>query len=751
VDIEAVRARNRNTVPMVEGDVFLPNLGLEKYMSVSQRNSIRAALTTPPGSTSLVILPTGEGKSLTYLSVAKFGYEGSPGPDAVNLVVVPTIALAVDQKQAAIQYGLADRPRAFLGGDPHGTNNQIIEAIKDGTQGLLFAAPESVVGRLREPLEQSAKAGFLKVIVIDEAHLIDAWGALFRPEYQVLPGLRRSLIAESPQGKEPRTLLLSATVTQSALENMKALFGNDDGHGLKSSKEFQIISGARLRPEIEYWASTPCHQEVQSQRIEEALRHLPRPAIVYTSSVLDANNWFDHVREMGFQRVACMTGDTSSSERAKIVRGWRSGEIDLVVGTSAFGLGIDNPHVRTVIHACIPESLDRFYQEVGRGGRDGRTSISVVIPNHDDQAFAKRLHSSHITVDVGFNRWISMYKSAEPIGDRLYRLQVDLPPGDGPGRMDMVGDTNTDWNIRTLTMLANAGLIELRDVEIKRLNDEEHSSEEVESKYVQYQTVYVNNTAVSQKDTWLEKIEPFRTKHRGILDKGLSLMNEAVAGDKCVANVLFDTYRISDISGGYRSEIVPARACGGCQKCRQDNRLVYSRLPVPSKFSWDYDYIDDGRFADLLDANNRAVVFIPEIGKLSRTVKRRFRQKLASYIQKGFRSWVIEGEAPIELESIADDLIWPVIFASSWADAEFLPPGPRISVVHKDSLTSMDMLEADSNGFPQLFVLHEDTIHPEREDRLLKGNIPITWSSLDDFVKGGGIDERNHRPWQHPE
>ena len=104
----------------------------------------------------------------------------------------------------------------------------------------------------------------------------------------------------------------------------------------------------------------------------EALRHVPRPAILYVTRVVDAKAWRDRLEAEGFEHAELVHGETGANERDRILRGWRDGDIDLVVATSAFGLGIDYRHVRAVVHACIPESLDRFYQEVGRGGRDGR-------------------------------------------------------------------------------------------------------------------------------------------------------------------------------------------------------------------------------------------------------------------------------------------------------------------------------------------------------------------------------------------
>ncbi len=744
VDLSSSLALVRNKTMTTAGDPFLPALKVSDYRSGAQRTAVRAALTAPAGSTLLVTLPTGEGKSLVYLSVAKLGYENFPGPDGVTLVVVPTVALAIDQKQAAAEHGLVDRPRAFLGGDPDGTNNQIIDSIKNGTQGLVFAAPESVSNRLRGPLEDAAKAGYLKAIIVDEAHLISAWGANFRPEFQVLSGLRRSLINVSPKGREPRTILLSATVTQDAFETMRSLFTD------KSSAEtkFGVVSGARLRPEIEYWAAESSSESIRIKRVEEALHHLPRPAILYTSRVKDAEEWFDRVTALGFRRVAKMTGHTSTSERNDIIDGWRSGRIDLVIGTSAFGLGINNQHVRTVIHACVPESLDRFYQEVGRGGRDGRASISVVIPSHVDHRVSKNLASSPlISVDVGFGRWQSMYHHAETktlSGNRLYRMRVDVPPADGVGRMDMVGDQNTAWNQRTLAMLANTGLIELRDFESTRIEQPEPielgsaGKSNIPAEYAHFQTIYVRDPRVDDIDTWRQQVETYRSKHSDSFKQNLQAMNNVLSGQQCVSEILAPMYKVSTGISSSGSSIRPTSACGGCTACRRDGTpLIFRQPPIP-KHPWTENSKANSILDPIVDKSNRVIVFTSEDDPKSRSVRRRFDETLTRMAVGGVRSWTVYDDRLIDSKAVLSTLNWQVLFIASGSfESGSLPPGPSLWVGKADSVESLAILDAAPPNIPRLLILPERTVHPERPDRRLKGNHPIRWITFKSFIEKG--------------
>ncbi|MGW8391615.1 helicase-related protein [Pseudoduganella sp. HUAS MS19] len=333
------------------------------YKGPGQALAIRSALQMPADQTLLAVMPTGEGKSLVFQSLA------AAHPDQVVAVVVPTVALALAHSDSVSQ-SAALKPEfghAYVGGNASG-NASIISRIPSGEQGLIFAAPEAFVGRLHKPLLDAARNGRLAAFVIDEAHLVDAWGADFRNEFQLLGALVAELRNAAPLKQQPKVVCLSATVTQEAFDSLQAL--------ISPGRALSLIAGARLRPEIETWiAPMADHPAVREQRVLEALAHLPRPAILYVTRQEDADAWYDRLKCAGYGRVRVLHGGTSHESRNDVVQAWRRGELDLVVGTSAFGLGIDYPHVRAVVHACVPESLDRYYQEIGRAGRDNHAGI----------------------------------------------------------------------------------------------------------------------------------------------------------------------------------------------------------------------------------------------------------------------------------------------------------------------------------------------------------------------------------------
>ena len=408
-----------------EGDPFLMRLGRQRYRSVGQRAAVRAALLTPAGGATVVDLPTGEGKSLVFQAIDAIGFASELGDDrasGVTVVVVPTIALGYDHERACRAH--ASGPLAYVGPTAPERHGVILERLNGPGAGLVFAAPEAVCRSLREPLKRLARAGRLKALVVDEAHLVDAWGTGFRTPFQTLGGFRDELVAIAPAGRALRTILLSATLTPEALETLRTLFATDG--------DLRVLSATQVRPEPDYWVAGRTDEAGQVERVREALARVPRPVILDVTEVVAAEAWGQRLRALGYGRLAVFHGQqTDDTQKQAILQSWSAGTLDLVVATSAFGLGIDYPHVRSVLHACVPETFDRFYQEVGRGGRDGCAALSLVIPANKDFRTAEGLNRGRvITVALGLQRWTAMFKHADcrHLGDNRFRLRLDVSP-----------------------------------------------------------------------------------------------------------------------------------------------------------------------------------------------------------------------------------------------------------------------------------------------------------------------------------
>lgn len=564
------------------GDPFLNQFGLQTYLSPGQRTAVRSVLTAPPGSSTLVVLPTGSGKSLCAQALHKVRLAQGRA-DGVTIVVVPTVSLALDQARTVSQ--MLGHPCDYVGGssdDVRQQNADIRHRVRAGTQGMVFTAPESLLGSLRPAVYEAATNGYLKALVIDEVHLVDQWGVEFRPSFQMLAGLRRKLLETSPP-PAPVTVLLSATITQSSYDTIAGLFS---GPGA-----LEVVPAVTLRPEPEVWTYECSCDEEKQQRLEEAIRHVPRPAIVYTTEVRRANALSQRLRAIGFSRLGLLTGESGQQQRDAVIKAWAAGTTDLVVGTAAFGLGIDQRDVRTVIHACVPETADRYYQEVGRCGRDGCASLSLVLYTSEDRRVGRSLaRKKIITTKRGLERWQAMFHAKTVLDhpDHI-RVSLDTPPGVGAHDIDLVGERSEAWNARTLTLMARAGLIDMYDTAPNATGGagDSHSAAPSDDATSAHCTVRIINPNHLDYLTWDRLVEPARQASTEAQSQQCRLMRMVLQGRQCVGEIMKEAYAFSVRPPDAPAWQVPvSSSCGGCACCRRlgsGPKIGYSR---PSEMPW---------------------------------------------------------------------------------------------------------------------------------------------------------------------
>jgi ATP-dependent DNA helicase RecQ len=426
------------------------------YRSNTQAVALRTVALAPPGSTVHVVLPTGSGKSLVGLA------PGLLRPGTTTVVIVPTIALALDQeRQAQLRFPEADFPEelAYYGDLDPERKALIRRRLGEGQQRLIFTSPEALVHGLALSLHQLARRGGLRYVVVDEAHLVRTWGLDFRPEFQLAAALVAELkqVSRAAGQPPPTTVLMTATLSRDGLRLNETLFGGEPSI---------FVGSTFLRTELRYLQGACSTEEERMDRLIEAMHRIPRPAIVYTTRKNAAEQIVARMRDAGFGRVRAFHGDIDGPERLEILRGW-SGDgqptsIDIVVGTSAFGLGVDQADVRAVVHACVPGSVDRYYQEVGRAGRDGHAAIALWMPvRGSDLREASRIEGATVIGDAkAWARWEAMRSSGVQIGDRLARM-IAVNTSVVPLHIAVQSDANRLWNRNTLTLLARAGAIEV--------------------------------------------------------------------------------------------------------------------------------------------------------------------------------------------------------------------------------------------------------------------------------------------------
>lgn len=336
----------------------------KKYRSLEQKVAVHSAIDLPDNYTLMISLPTGGGKSLVTQLLASTEAR-------LTLVIVPTVSLAKDQclqaKSCITDKVVCDNVFCYRGDSD---NSVIISGIKNKTARLIFTSPEAVIKSLylNNAIREAAENGYLHNVVIDEAHIVPDWGVHFRPDFQIFSIILNEL--KEASHKYIRTYLLSATLSDDVVDVLFSLFGSDGNN-------IQYRCDA-LRPEPRYIIKEYRNYENRVNAVVELIKYMPKPLIVYVIEPDTATMYCKKLRSMGYSNIFSYTGDTSDADREILLEQWKANEFDVMIATSAFGMGVDKSNVRTIVHACVPENLSRFYQEVGRGGRDGLPSLSII-------------------------------------------------------------------------------------------------------------------------------------------------------------------------------------------------------------------------------------------------------------------------------------------------------------------------------------------------------------------------------------
>lgn len=504
--------------------------GFKYFKSMPQKLAVYGALNTPDSYTTLISLPTGGGKSLITQILA---YQ----LDGLTVVVVPTVSLADDQLLAAkriIKSTNADQEIfAYRSGAPI---TPILNAIKGKTARLLFISPEALMNNraFDDVIKVANKQHYMKNIVIDEAHIVVDWGASFRVDYQCLEAWRKKLVLTNPS---IRTILLSATFESKCVYVLKKLF-SDGEHWIE-------VRCDALRHEPRYILLKEKSYKLKEEKIIELVQKMPHPMIIYVARPDDAGRIKGLLADNGINNVYTYTGITNRDQREQLLKDWKADRFEIMVATSAFGVGVDKPDIRTVLHLYIPQNPNAYYQELGRGGRDQLPCLSVMCIYPDDLQIAfQRISKRVMTTEKITGRWDSMYNNKSSIRDgAIIHINTAIKPnyytkdewGDTP-----VSDADMNWNIYVLLLFRRYGLIDIVDI----TND----------KGIYTFSIVINNELLLNKsDNQTRLLEQIRTDEWNYYNDAYLTMKHAVQRSKndCWSEMFFDTYdRVYEFCAG---------------------------------------------------------------------------------------------------------------------------------------------------------------------------------------------------------
>ena len=323
-----------------------------------QEQVVRSVLSGRP---TIAILPTGGGKSLCFQLPALL-LEGT------TVVVSPLVALMKDQVDALVARGIA---ATFINSSLSDAERQERQAtLRRGEYRLVYVAPE----RFRSPSFLSALSGLkIPLLAVDEAHCISAWGHDFRPEYQKIAQARTAIGAE-------RVLALTATATPEVRRDIA------DALELRDPKVF--VAGFD-RPNLFIEVLRVAGDKDKLGRLL-ALARTGGPGIVYAGTRKNVEKVVAALRAGGIPAAGYHAG-VEDSERSAVQDRFLRGEAPIIVATNAFGMGVDKSDIRFVAHFDAPRSLEAYYQEIGRAGRDGKESFALLLFNYADVMMQRRM------------------------------------------------------------------------------------------------------------------------------------------------------------------------------------------------------------------------------------------------------------------------------------------------------------------------------------------------------------------------
>lgn len=331
------------------------------------------------GKDTFAIMTTGGGKSLCYQSVAMDRYSKGMG---MTVVVSPLISLMEDQVNKLNSIGVT--AKKFDSTIPKNEKQNILQNIISGKLNMLYISPEQFEN---EDLMESLKASKIAFATIDEAHCVSLWGQTFRRSYLKINQYLSEI--ESVQGKSIQRCAFTATAKSDIIQDVC------DGIGMRNPT---VLKGDPNRQNIAF------NIRKTDNKIKDLTYFLNKvkgePTIVYAATIKAVDEITRRINEMGIQALPYY-GPLETKTKTKNQKSFLGNECTVLVATNAFGMGVDKPDVRNVIHFHMPDCIENYYQEAGRGGRDGKAARALMLYSASDRKIRDYfMHWSHPTPNI---------------------------------------------------------------------------------------------------------------------------------------------------------------------------------------------------------------------------------------------------------------------------------------------------------------------------------------------------------------